>query len=134
MGVDIDKLTAKASSSLHPNEEFKAKIAGKIAIPAGSGEHIVRGFIGVTEHRVIVLINPTFDSDQSYEYAMTEVGVPQFDKDANRFYLIAAGQHFDLTDVLAYPDPNDLVKFIKNKKMVERTTFEATNIIVPAKK
>jgi hypothetical protein len=134
MGVDIDKLTAKASGSLHPGEEFKARTAGKIAIPAESGEHIVRGFIGATEHRVIVLINPTFDPDQFSEFALTEVGIPQFDKDANRFYLIAASQHFDLTDVLAYPDPNELVKFIKNKKTVEKTTFEATNLTIPAKK
>lgn len=134
MSIDIDKLTAKASSSLHPGEEFKAKTAGKIAIPAAGGEHIVKGFIGATEHRVIVLISPTFDPDQFYEFALTEVGIPQFDKDTNKFYLIAAGQHIDLIDVLAYPDPNELFKFIKNKKTVEKTTFEATSLTIPAKK
>ncbi len=133
--MDIDKLTAKAKSRLHPGEEFKAKTAGRIAVPAeGSGEHIVRGFIGATEHRVIVLISPILGPNRFHEFAMTEASIPQFDKDANKIYLVAAGQHFDLTDVLTTPDPNELVKFIKGKKTVDKTTFEATSLTIPAKK
>jgi hypothetical protein len=134
MGVDIDKLTAKANSRLHDGEVFRARTAGKIFIHADETAHTVKGFIGATDHRVIVLISPALASDRFHEFALTEVSEYLFNESENTFYLVAAGEHFIITDVLADPKPKDLSEFIRKKKTVEKTTFEATNLTIPAKK
>ena len=134
MSFSIAKLTKKASTRLHDGEVFRAKTAGKIFIRADETAHIVKSFIGATDHRVIVLISPTFASDRFHEFALTEITEYLFNEDENTFYLVAAREHFIITDVLAEPNPNDLVKFIKSKKTVDKTTFEATNLTIPAKK
>ncbi|MCI0617598.1 hypothetical protein L0244_31880 [bacterium] len=65
---------------------------------------------------------------------MAEVTEYLFNENENTFYLVAAGEHFIITDVLADPKPKDLSEFIRKKKTVEKTTFEATNLTIPAKK
>lgn len=132
--ANIDKLTQIASSELKAGEEFKHTTAGKTVVSSAGGE-IVDGFIGATDHNVIILVYSLFGTKRLQCFAHSQTAIPSFNEDENSIALgLPGGETFLITEVLTNPKPKDLIDFIKKKRAIERTTFEATNIIVPAKK
>jgi hypothetical protein len=50
---------------------------------------------------------------------LTEVSEYLFDENENTFYIVAAGKHFIITDVLVDPDPKEEVLAFMNMKLTK---------------
>ena len=129
----IGKLTSIANGALKAGEVIKARTAGNTVIQTAGGES-VDGFIGATDHNVIILAYSLFSKKRLKSIPYSQAAVPVLNEAANSMSIVLPGEIFTLTDLLEEPNPKDLVKFIKDKKSADKTTFEATNLTVPAKK
>lgn len=129
----LSKLAKIASKGLKSGEVFKAKTVGQTVVQTAGGE-FVDAFVGATDHNVVVMTRPLFGKKRLQTFSLSQAAVPLLDEDKNSISLALPGEVFVVTDVSEEPDPKDLVKFIRDKKSAGKTTFEATNLTVSAKK
>ena len=130
---NVQKLEQVASGILRQGETIEKKAVGRTIINSEAGNEIVDGFIGATAHHVIVLIYSIFGPKRLENFAYGQVTIPLFSEQNRTLTLIAANEPFFFTDVLGEPNPNDLVKFIREKKSTPKVTFEASDLAVKPK-